>query len=152
MLVMQDMDVETLMQEIKQWGPQDQAPQVQDQAPQVQDQAPQESAIMNDPGSQSPGRLSLDKTDQPSSSSVQVDTPDHSQNQEEEEEASSSNDKASLESCQCWSCLVTFAKPACPSHIAGNMDIHNITATKFVLFTPTLLYILPLLPYAVVLQ
>ena len=58
MLVMQDMDVETLMQEIKQWGPQDQgqapqvqaqAPQVQAQAPQVQAQAPQEGAIMNAP-------------------------------------------------------------------------------------------------------
>ncbi len=117
MLVMQDMDVETLMQEIKQWGPQDQAPQVQDQAPQVQDQAPQLEAIMNEPESQSPGRLSLDKTDQPSSSSMQVDTPDHSQTQmEEEEEASSSSDKASFESCQCWSFLVTFAK-ACMSHL-----------------------------------
>ncbi|DBB08621.1 TPA: hypothetical protein ACH3X3_008748 [Trebouxia sp. C0006] len=90
----EDMDVETLMQEIKQWGPQDQG-----QAPQVQAQAPQEGAIMNEPDSQSPGRLSLDKTDQPSSSSVQVDTPDHSQTQvEEEEEASSSSDKSEAES------------------------------------------------------
>ncbi len=97
--VMQDMDVETLMQEIKQWGPQD-----QDQAPQDQDQATQEDAIMNEPESQSPGRLSLDKTDQPSSSSVQMGTPDHSQDQEEE--ASSSSGKASLETCpSCFSSL-----------------------------------------------
>ena len=104
--VLQDMDVETLMQEIKQWGPQDQgqAPQDRAQAPQVQTQAPQEDAIMNEPESQSPGRLSLEETDQPSSSSVQMDTPDHSQTQvEEEEEASSSSDKASLESCPSWS-------------------------------------------------
>ncbi|DBA94598.1 TPA: hypothetical protein ACH3X1_002180 [Trebouxia sp. C0004] len=95
----EDIDVETLMQEIKQWGPQDQdqAPHVQDQAPQVQDQAPQKDATMNESESQSPSRLSLDRTDQPSSSSVQMDTPDHSQN-EEEEEASSSSDKSEVES------------------------------------------------------
>lgn len=109
MLVMQDMDVETLMQEIKQWGPQDQG-----QAPQVQAQAPQEGAIMNEPDSQSPGRLSLDKTDQPSSSSVQVDTPDHSQTQvEEEEEASSSSDKASLQSREFWSFLCDMISQPC---------------------------------------
>lgn len=102
--VMQDMDVETLMQEIKQWGPQD-----QDQAPQDQDQAPQEDAIMNEPESQSPGRLSLDKTDHPSSSSVQMGTPDHSQDQEEE--ASSSSGKASLETCPSWFFLFDLQKP-----------------------------------------
>ncbi len=107
MLVLQDMDVETLMQEIKQWGPQDQG-----QAPPVQAQAPQEDATGNEPESQSPGRLSLDKTNQPSSSSVQMDTPDHSQNQEEEEEVSSSSDKASLQTCESWSFLCDMHKPA----------------------------------------
>jgi len=115
MLVMQDMDVETLMQEIKQWGPQDQG-----QAPQVQDQAPQLEAIMNEPESQSPGRLSLDKADQPSSSSMQVDTPDHSQNQvEEEEEASSSSDKASLQTRESWSFL-------CDMHKSAMMSCSNV--------------------------
>lgn len=121
LLVMQDMDVETLMQEIKQWGPQD-----QDQAPRVQDQTPQEDAIVNEAESQSPGRLSLDKTDQPSSSSMQVDTPDHSQNQEEEEEASSSSDKASLQTYRSWSLHCDLQKPGTLPAKANHVSCFNV--------------------------
>ena len=82
--VMQDMDVETLMQEIKQWGPQDQGQRPLGDAP---------PADIDDSESQPPCRLDLDKADEPSASPQQSLTPNHSQAQEDE--ASSSSDKAS---------------------------------------------------------
>ena len=81
---MQDMDVETLMQEIKQWGPQDQGQRPLGDAP---------PADIDDSESQPPCRLDLDKADEPSASPQQSLTPNHSQAQQDE--ASSSSDKAS---------------------------------------------------------
>lgn len=70
------------MQEIKQWGPQD-----QDHKPSL------EEASTNEPESQTPRRLSLDQADEPVTSSVHSLTPNHSLVQEEE--ASSSTEKVS---------------------------------------------------------
>ena len=80
---MQDIDVETLMQEIKQWGPQDQGQRPLGDAP---------PADVDDSESQPPCRLDLDKADEPSASPQQSLTPNHSQAQQDE---ASCSDKAS---------------------------------------------------------
>lgn len=82
LLFLQDMDVETLMQEIKQWGPQD------------QNQAPPGAAPVSEPESQTPRRVSPERDEEQVPSPVQSITPSHSQVQDDG--ATSSSDKASF--------------------------------------------------------
>ena len=75
--MLQDIDVETLMQEIKQWGPQQQAGG---------------EAGGAEPDSQTPRRVSPDKADQAAASPSQSLTPNQSTIHEE---SSSSSEKVS---------------------------------------------------------
>lgn len=88
LLFLQDMDVETLMQEIKQWGPQD------------QNQAPPGAAPVNEPESQTPRRVSPERNEEQVPSPVRSITPAHSPVQDDG--ATSSSDKASFKRCACF--------------------------------------------------
>ena len=81
--ILQDIDVETLMQEIKHWGP--------------QDPKPAGDAVLTHTDSQTPRRLSLDQADDssasPGASPEHSPTPEHAGAQVPQRESSSSSDK-----------------------------------------------------------
>ncbi len=74
--MLQDIDVETLMQEIKQWGPQDQAV------------APAERSLEDEPDAQTPRRASSPKEDQAIPSPATSLTPDQPASVQEESPSS----------------------------------------------------------------
>ena len=72
----QDMDVETLMQEIKQWDGQDQA------------QKPAQDASLDEPESRTPRKMSFDTAEEPASSSSFM--PDNGHLQDDDKASTSS--------------------------------------------------------------
>ena len=106
--MLQDLDVETLMQEITQWGPQDKAGGLAD------------GAGSNDLKSQTPPRVSPDKAEQPAASLSHSLTPKHSTLPDESPMSSAKVSKASalriqLRVQQQQNCLQSI----CPGHTAS---------------------------------